>query len=233
VSHLSGSERTRYVRKLFGGIANRYDCLNRLMTAGQDLRWRQEAVMMLEVQPGGRYLDAGAGTGDIALAVSRQAPGIFVVACDLTPEMIAVGRKRPGGKDVRWVIADAQKLPFAADVFNGVISGYLLRNVGSLQETLSEQHRVLLLAGRTVSLDTTPPRHNFLRPFIFFYLRSIIPLLGRLFARNSEAYRYLPQSTEQFLSAEKLAEKLDSIGFSAVFYVRRMAGTMAIHKAQK
>ena len=233
MSHLTGFERTRYVRKMFAGIAGRYDRLNRLMSAGQDLRWRREALDALSVQPGKKYLDAGAGTGDIALAASRRVPGVFVVACDLTPEMVAVGRKRPGGGAVRWVVADAQQLPFAGEVFDGVISAYLLRNVADLDQTLSEQKRILLHGGRFVSLDTTPPAKNLLRPLIIFYLRRIIPLLGSLFAGNSEAYTYLPESTEEFLNAEKLAEKLASAGFDTPSFVRRMAGTMAIHNAQK
>lgn len=233
MSHLSGSEKSRYVRHMFSGIAGHYDLLNRLMTFGQDQRWRREAIMMLEVKSGARYLDEGAGTGDIALAISRQFPGVSVVACDLTPEMIAIGRKRAGGMRIMWVIADAQYLPFAGEGFTGVISGYLLRNVGNLEQTLGEQYRVLHPAGKVVSLDTTPPRKNWLHPFIIFYLRRVIPFLGRLFTGNSAAYAYLPRSTEQFLSAEKLAGKLRDAGFSAVSTVHRMAGTMAIHKAQK
>jgi demethylmenaquinone methyltransferase/2-methoxy-6-polyprenyl-1,4-benzoquinol methylase len=233
MSSLSGKDRTRYVRQIFGQIAPRYDRLNRLMTAGQDLRWRREAIQQLEISPGMLILDAGAGTGDITLMIMQCCPQVRVIASDLTPEMIQVGKNRPGGSRVTWVVADANDLPFASGIFDGAISGYLLRNVGDLAATLSEQYRILRPAGRMVSLDTTPPQQNMLKPFINFYLRYGIPLLGHLFAANAEAYLYLPDSTEHFLGAEKLAEKMRSAGFSVVSFVRRMFGTMAIHKAIK
>ena len=98
-----GEERTRYVRRMFARIAGRYDLLNRLMTFGQDRAWRTEAIQHLAVQPGQRILDAGSGTGDIALQIVQQTPGVRVVAADLTPEMMAIGRQRPNGERVAWV----------------------------------------------------------------------------------------------------------------------------------
>ncbi|NPV87124.1 MAG: ubiquinone/menaquinone biosynthesis methyltransferase [Anaerolineae bacterium] len=229
MSTLHGAERTRYVRRLFAQIAPRYDLLNRLMTGGQDLRWRREAVRQLNLPEDGLALDVGAGTGDVALAMRNMYPKARIVACDITVEMIARARRRAHSESVHWVIADAQHLPFASQHFDGVISAYLLRNVGDLDETLLEQRRVLKRGGRMVSLDTTPPPSGFLQPFIHFYLRRIIPLMGRLFAGNSEAYTYLPDSTTRFLSAEKLAERMQDCGFANVRFMRRMFGTMAIH----
>jgi demethylmenaquinone methyltransferase/2-methoxy-6-polyprenyl-1,4-benzoquinol methylase len=233
LSHLHGVERTRYVRRLFAQIAPRYDLLNRLMTGGQDLRWRQEAISHLEIPAAGLILDAGAGTGDISLAIHKRRPHVRVVAFDLTPEMIALARHRQGSHAIHWLIADAHNLPFANGRFDGIISGYLLRNVGDLQQTLTEQLRALRCGGRMVALDTTPPGRSLFRPLIRIYLKWIIPILGRIFAGSSEAYTYLPDSTTQFLSAEALAERMQRAGFSGVGFVRRMFGTMAIHYSSK
>ncbi len=228
-----GAERTRYVRRMFGRIAGRYDLLNRLMTFGRDRAWRDEAIRHLQVKPGQRILDAGSGTGDLALQLLEKHPAAQVIAADLTPEMVAVGKKRPGGELVLWVIADAQNLPFPPAAFKGVISGYLLRNVPDVNAALAEQYRVLAAPGRMVSLDTTPPQHNILLPFIRFYLKHIIPLLGKLVAGDSEAYTYLPETTAQFLSAEALAERLETAGFQVEGFARRMFGSMAIHWSHK
>ncbi len=228
-----GEERTRYVRRMFARIAGRYDLLNRLMTFGQDRAWRTEAIQHLAVQPGQRILDAGSGTGDIALQIVQQTPGVRVVAADLTPEMMAIGRQRPNGERVAWVVADAQHLPFCDGAFDGVISGYLLRNVPDVDAALAEQYRVTGEEGRIVSLDTTPPRRNILLPFIRFYLKVIIPLLGKLVAGDSEAYTYLPETTAQFLTAETLAMRITQAGYVVDGFVRRMLGSMAIHWGRK
>ena len=214
---------------MFGRIARRYDLLNRLMTFGFDLSWRKEAIQRLELPQQALVLDLGSGTGDIAFEILMQYPDTLVVASDFTPEMIAVGKDRPGGKLVNWVIADAQYLPFGNHTFHGVISGYLLRNVSDLGQTLSEQARVLKSSGRMVSLDTTPPQPGPFRWLIELYFRFVIPLLGKWIAGEAEAYQYLPQSTENFLNAELLANKIADAGFKDIQFRRRMFGTMAIH----
>lgn len=233
MANLQGSQRSQYVRAMFGRIASRYDLLNRLMTGGQDIRLRKEAISCLEIKGGEKVLDAGAGTGDLALEIIQKYSPQLVVAIDLTPEMVAIGKKRKDGDQVQWAIADAQNLPFKNGAFDCVISGYLLRNVPNTAQALQEQNRTLSGGGRMASLDTTPPQKNLLLPFIQIYLRYIIPLLGTIIAGNAEAYTYLPQSTEQFLTAEKLAEKITNAGFQSVSFFRRLFGSMAIHTAKK
>jgi demethylmenaquinone methyltransferase / 2-methoxy-6-polyprenyl-1,4-benzoquinol methylase len=232
MANLKGSDRITYVRRMFGRIAPHYDLLNRLMTFGQDLHWRRETIACLDVQKNSRVLDNGCGTGDLALEISIKYPSSRVFASDLTPEMLALARCRSGSEKISWIIADAAHLPFASGAFQGVVSGYLLRNVPDVPTVLDEQERILEPGGRLAALDTTPPRGpaSFL---VKIYLRWIIPFLGRLISGDSEAYSYLPQSTEQFLTAEKLAERLNSAGFQDVSFVRRMFGSMAIHRASK
>jgi len=221
------------VRAMFARIARRYDLLNRLMTFGRDRAWRREAVARLELAKGQRVLDVGAGTGDLAFTILAAHPEAHVVACDFTREMLAVGRSRPGSNAISWVLADAGRLPFAAASFEGVVSGFLLRNVSALDDALREQVRVLKPGGRLASLDTTPPRPGPLAPLVHFQLRRVIPALGRLVAGDVAAYRYLPRSTEAFASAERLAERLRSAGLAGVQFVRRMLGTIAIHWGRK
>ncbi len=233
MSHLKGEARARYVRAMFARIAGRYDLLNGLMTLGQDTSWRREAVRRLAPTPRARVLDLGTGTGDLAFEVRRQAPGARLVAADFTPEMMALGRSRPGGEEVAWVVADALNLPFAQDTFDGVISGFLMRNVIDVDRALAEQYRALRPGGALVCLDTTPPRPGPLHPLLTFHLHRVVPLLGRLVAGDAEAYNYLPDSTEGFLAAEALAERMDRAGFEAVGFVRRMLGTVAIHWGRK
>ena len=231
-SQLTGGARAAYVQDMFAQIARRYDLMNRLMTAGQDVRWRREVVQRAALTAGGRLLDMGAGTGDLALEARRQSPQAHIVAADFTLAMMRVGQSRlhlQGRPALNWCGADALSLPFPDGQFDAVVSGFLLRNVADLPQALREQRRVLKPGGRIVILDTTRPHRSLLSPFINMHLKFVIPTLGRLVSGHSQAYAYLPDSTQAFLSAEALEECLEECGFNGVGYRRLMFGTVAVH----
>ncbi len=235
---LTGPERSRYVRQMFSRIAARYDLMNRLMTAGQDIAWRKEVIRRARLAGGNLLLDLGAGTGDLSREALRQSPGCRPIAGDFTLEMMRVGRLSHERPDQpihfpAWCGCDALNLPFPAQTFQAVVSGFLMRNVADARGALAEQRRVLKPGGRIVILDTTRPRQSWLSPLISVYLHKIIPGLGRLLTGEAEAYQYLPDSTEAFLSAEDLADLLKAVGFSQVGFRRLMFGAVAIHWAQE
>lgn len=225
----TAEEKAAYVQRMFGEIARRYDRMNRLMTFGQDVRWRRMLVHAAALPPGGRLLDIAAGTGDIALEALRQVPGARVVAADFSLPMMEVGRQKPRGQLLAWVGADALRLPFPDDTFDAVVSGFLLRNVTDVAAALAEQRRVVRPGGHVVSLETSPPPNTPLRPLIQFHLQRVIPLLGRLVSGSGYAYQYLPQSSVAFMEPEALAELFRSVGLRRVRYRRLMFGTVAIH----
>lgn len=228
-STIQDGDRATYVRGMFGRIARRYDMLNRMMTLGQDRSWRRQAVRQLNLAPKGRLLDIGAGTGDLSFEALRQQPSTEVVAADFTPEMLAIGIRRSESDQPSWLIADCLNLPFPEASFDGVISGFLLRNVADLKQALREQHRVLKPGGSWVCLETSPPPAGRLRPLLSLYLNRFIPALGRWIAGNPEAYRYLPNTIEAFLPPEALADALRQTGLRQVAFSRHMFGTVAIH----
>ena len=230
MTQLSGTERAVYVQRMFTQIARRYDLMNKLMTGGQDVRWRRQVVRLARMNNKSCLLDLGSGTGDLAREVHVQFPQARVIAADFTLEMMRVGRKI---SPLNFSAADALRLPFHDSTYEAVVSGFLMRNVVDLHAALQEQYRVLKNGGRVVILDTTRPQKNILSPFIWFHMHIIIPYLGRLLTGMSEAYTYLPETTEGFLTAEELAERMTVAGFKGVGFCRLMFGTIAIHWGEK
>ncbi|MGB3713892.1 MAG: ubiquinone/menaquinone biosynthesis methyltransferase [Candidatus Promineifilaceae bacterium] len=233
MTNLTGEQRSRYVQTMFARIAGRYDLMNRLMTAGQDSRWRRVVVQRAQLPPDGRLLDVGTGTGDIAREGLRGRPGLLAVGADFTLEMMRIGRGDPGRLGIDWTGADTLALPFPDASFQAVTSGFLMRNVADVAGAFREQVRVTVPGGWIVVLESSPPKDNPLRPFIRFHLNTVIPLLGRLVAGDAEAYRYLPESTQGFQDPESLAKIMLDCGLVDVSYELFMFGTVAIHSGRK
>lgn len=230
MSQLTGQERATYVQKMFTQIARRYDLMNRLMTGGQDIRWRKLVIKLARMDNSSALLDLGTGTGDIAREAATQFPKARIIASDFTLEMMRVGRKNGV---LNFSTADALKLPHKDLSFDAVTSGFLMRNVINLNQAIEEQYRVLKKGGRIVVLDTTRPKKNILSPFIWLHMHFVIPTVGGILSGDREAYRYLPDTTEGFVTAEDLAERMKKAGFKNVNFKRLMFGTIAIHWAEK
>jgi demethylmenaquinone methyltransferase / 2-methoxy-6-polyprenyl-1,4-benzoquinol methylase len=229
MKRLKGPARAAQVRDMFGNISGRYALVNRLITFGLDRSWRRYVVRKAELPKGGRLLDVGGGTGDIAFEALRHDPTLRVTTVDFSFQMMQVGHRRPSGHNVSWCLADALQLPFPNATFDAVTSGYLVRNVIDVQRAFEEQIRVVKPGGKVVCLDTSPAPRHVLRPFVLLHLNFFIPLLGYLITRNRAAYMYLPKSTLAFMTPDQLALIMKNIGLEGVSYHRFMLGTMAVH----
>lgn len=230
MTQLTGRERAAYVQNMFTRIAKRYDLMNRLMTGFQDVRWRRQVIQLARLKNNASLLDLGTGTGDLAREAVLQFPQAKVTAADFTFEMMRVGQQI---SPLNFSTADALRLPFNDSVFDAVISGFLMRNVIDLQKGIDEQFRVLKNGGCIVILDTTRPKKNILSPFIWLHMHIIIPALGGLLTGVSEAYRYLPETSEGFVTAEEMASRMIAAGFKKIGFKRLMFGTIAIHWGEK
>jgi demethylmenaquinone methyltransferase / 2-methoxy-6-polyprenyl-1,4-benzoquinol methylase len=230
MTHLTGKERGEYVQNMFTRIAHRYDFMNRLMTAGQDVRWREQVIHQARLKPEAHLLDLGAGTGDLAREAITQQPQVKVIAADFTLEMMRVGQLNGS---LPWSAADALNLPFGENAFDAIVSGFLMRNVGDIQQALKEQYRTLKPGGRIVILDTTKPKRNLLSPFIWLHMHMVIPLVGGLLSGFKDAYSYLPDSTEEFVTAKEMAVRMAAVGFKKINFEILMFGTIAIHWGEK
>jgi demethylmenaquinone methyltransferase/2-methoxy-6-polyprenyl-1,4-benzoquinol methylase len=221
------------VQKMFDAIAGRYDLMNRVMTLGQDQKWRKFVVTTAGDPGGGWTLDLATGTGDIGALMTDTHPGARVVGGDFSLNMLKEAKRRFAKKRICWQACDANTLPFEDCTFSSVTFGYLLRNVDDAAGVLKEVLRVLKPGGKVVCLDTTPPARNVLYPFVRFYFRFGIPVMGKLIADDEAAYAYLTGSTMDFYSADELAGLFSDAGFTEVGYKKFMLGTIGVHWGER
>jgi len=228
------TERAQQIQTMFGRIVRRYDLLNRLMSLGMDIGWRQAAAIAARPS-GGLLLDVGTGTGDLALELYKQGAG-YIVGVDFSFEMLSLAQGKSRTKEVMqaaWLLADALRLPFPDDTFDGVTNAFLLRNLVDLPAGLKEMARVLKPGGRLVCLDMTrPPPGPFGALYRLYFNRLLPPLAGAI-SGDRAAYRYLPNSLAGFPEASALATTLTDIGLAEVSVQRLAGGTVALHTASK
>jgi len=211
------------VRTMFDRIAPVHDVMNRVMTAGLDVRWRRLAAAAA-VRAGDRVLDAACGTGDLAIA-DEKAGAAKVTGLDFSAEML--GRARKKAPQLEWIEGDMLALPFADATFDAATVGFGVRNVADLELALRELRRVLRPGGRLAILEITRPRGP-LRPFYSLWFDRVVPLLGKVLPGGA-AYSYLPESVKRFPNAEALADLMRACGFGDVGF-RLLAGSIvALH----
>jgi demethylmenaquinone methyltransferase/2-methoxy-6-polyprenyl-1,4-benzoquinol methylase len=213
---------------MFDAIARRYDLMNRVMSAGQDVRWRRAAVAALRGLPPGPLLDVGVGTGDLAVAMQRAMPRRMVAGIDLSAGMMRLARQKAGSA-LALVRADALRLPFPDASFAGVATAFTLRNVEGVDEVLAEVRRVLMPGGRFACLEITRPHAGAMAAVFRFYFHGVVPRVGAVVSGNPGAYRYLPASVERFLAGNELAAAMRRAGFSGVRVRRFWPGPVTLH----
>jgi len=207
---------------MFDRIAPVYDVMNRVMTAGLDVRWRRLAAEAA-VRRGDRVLDAACGTGDLAIADLKAGAG-KVTGLDFSEQMLARARRKA---PLEWVRGDLLALPFADGTFDAATVGFGARNVADLELALRELRRVLRPGGRLAVLEITQPR-GALKPFYSLWFDRIVPLLGKVLPGGA-AYTYLPASVRRFPSAERLAALLRECGFGEVRFRLLGGSIVALH----
>jgi demethylmenaquinone methyltransferase / 2-methoxy-6-polyprenyl-1,4-benzoquinol methylase len=223
------------IAAMFGGIAARYDLMNRLMTGGRDGHWRRIAAREAAPAPGGRLLDACCGTGDLAFALAEEYPDREVVGLDFTEAMLARAREKAAAFSRRGLLAptfvrgDLLDLPFDAAEFAAVTVGWGVRNVPDIPRAFAEMTRVTRPGGRVVCLESTKAPDGAGEHFHRIWMGHVVPLLGRVITGDAAAYAYLPASVEAFPRASGLAAIMAAAGLTRVRYRRFGFGAVAIH----
>jgi demethylmenaquinone methyltransferase / 2-methoxy-6-polyprenyl-1,4-benzoquinol methylase len=245
--HLPEDHKAPIVRAIFDSVAPRYDLMNDLMSGGVHRLWKAEMVALMKPRHGQRLLDVAGGTGDVALrALPRLrsdaslpdkdgAVAGTAVVCDVNERMLEIGRARALDQGIlfglEWLVADAERLPFAERSFDLYSIAFGLRNVTHFAAALAEAQRVLKPGGRFLCLEFTPQVTPLLQPLYDLYSLHFVPLLGRIVTGDRDAYTYLVESIRGFPRQGELAEMIAGAGLEQVRYRNLTGGIAALHSA--
>jgi demethylmenaquinone methyltransferase / 2-methoxy-6-polyprenyl-1,4-benzoquinol methylase len=220
------------VRRMFGAIAPRYDLLNHLLSLNRDRAWRRRAVDRLldDGARGGCYLDACAGTFDLAVELADRTNFTGrVLGFDFAYPMLDAGRSKLNSRSILPACADALQLPLQDAAVEGTMVAFGVRNLADLDAGLRELARVTRPGGRIVVLEFTTPGWQPFRGLYLLYFRRILPLIGRLISRHGSAYDYLPASVLEFPEPAQLAQRIEAAGFVDVGWDVMTGGIVAAH----
>ena len=235
---VDAEEKPSLVRDVFERVADRYDLMNDLMSGGIHRLWKSAMIAWLAPPPEIRLLDVAGGTGDIAVRViERLAPARpeAVVVCDLTPDMLAVGRGRAldrgilGG--IEWICGDAEALPLPDRSVTAYTIAFGLRNVTRIEVALAEARRVLKPGGRFLCLEFSRVVLPVVAELYDLYSFRVLPAMGGLVAGDRAAYQYLVESIRRFPPQDELAALIAAAGLGHVHYRNLSGGVAALHSA--
>jgi demethylmenaquinone methyltransferase/2-methoxy-6-polyprenyl-1,4-benzoquinol methylase len=230
------SSKKKQVEKMFDSISFEYDKLNRLISAGNDVKWRKHIYKIANHLNPVDVLDIATGTADIAMELSKI-KGSKITGLDISEKMLNVGREKIVDRSLQdkitLVSGDAENLNFSKNTFDLISIGFGVRNFQNLKKGLSESFRVLRDGGTLIVLETSVPQNTFIKFFYLLFSRTFIPLIGSLFSKDKKAYKYLQKSAEEFPSGENFSQILKSCGFKDVEIMPLMLGAASIYIAKK
>jgi demethylmenaquinone methyltransferase / 2-methoxy-6-polyprenyl-1,4-benzoquinol methylase len=231
-------DKAERVQSVFASVAGKYDVMNDLMSFGVHRLWKHFTLSLTGLRPGQHALDVAGGTGDLAAGMLRQVGKTGrVVLSDVNPAMLQIGRDRLLDRgfagNVECLIADAENLPFEDNSFDCVTIGFGLRNVTDKAAALKSMHRVLKTGGQLLVLEFSTPTAPGLKPIYDAYSFKVLPLLGRLVARDEASYRYLAESIRMHPNQEVLLDMLRTAGFAQARYHNLTGGIVALHRGYK
>ena len=226
------------IRRLFVNVPQTYELVNHLLTLGLDIRWRRRAAGLAASQGGHRWLDVCSGTGEMAACLRRLSdPETMITAVDFSLPMLSRIREKPEGAGIRFIMAEAGRLPFPDGSVDLVTISFATRNLNTsrqdLTETFGEFHRVLKPGGRLVSLETSQPPLKPVRWLVHTYVRLVVKPVGSTISGSKSPYAYLSRTIRSFYRAEELAGIIGQAGFREVGFTRLTFGAAAVHRAVK
>ena len=232
----SSASKKEQVAQMFDNISHRYDFLNHFLSLGIDKLWRKKAVKLIRDSSPKQILDVATGTADFAIETLSCKP-TNVIGVDISEGMLEKGRqkiKRKGlGDVIQLKYGDSENLPFEDDSFDAIIVGFGVRNFENLELGLNEMRRVLKKNGQVAILELSKPKKFPVKQLYLFYFKLILPVIGRLFSKDTSAYTYLPDSVNAFPEGDKFVSMLSDVGYNNVKSKLLSGGIATIYSAFK
>ena len=226
----------KQVRRMFDGISKDYDLLNRIISGGIDVHWRKNVVSYLIPEKPKKILDIATGTADLAIKLTKT-HAEEIVGLDISPGMLEIGKQKVTSKGmdnvIKMVIGDSENLDYNDAYFDAVTVAFGVRNFENLDKGLQEINRILRPGGKLVILETAVPQNFPVKQFYKFYTQKILPILGSLFSKDKEAYRYLSDSAAAFPFGKVFNNILLKNGFIEVKDFPQTLGVASIYCAKK
>jgi len=233
----SKESKKKQVEDMFDKIAFRYDFLNRFLSIGIDVGWRKKAIRLLEPSQPKIILDVATGTGDFALTCYEILKPKKIVGIDISEGMLDIGRKkikRAGReKNIELTKGDSEAILFDDDTFDAITVAFGVRNFENLEKGLSEIQRVLKPGGKLIVLECTKPQAPVIKQLYNFYMKTVTPKIGKLIAKNDEAYQYLNNSVLSFPEKKSFLNILNQLHYRNAFYKTLTLGICTIYCAEK
>jgi len=224
------------VTQMFDAISGNYDGLNRVISFGIDIKWRNRVVAILKKRNPTKILDIATGTGDLAINLVKTGAE-QIIGLDISKGMLEVGKKKVTEKGldrtIEMVVGDSENLPFEDHSFDAVTVAFGVRNFENLEKGLAEIYRVLKPSGTFVVLETSVPTKSPFKQGYWFYTKSILPLIGKMFSKDRSAYTYLSESAAVFPYGQAFNNILGKIGFIAMENKPQTFGVASIYIASK
>lgn len=234
---VTAKEKTGRVINVFDSVADSYDLMNDLMSAGVHRLWKNQLIRQIRPRPEYAYLDVAGGTGDIAFRIREKAGPAKITLCDLNAEMLRVGRDRATDRgwlnDFEWIVGNAEALPVESESADVYTISFGLRNVTHIDDALREAWRVLKPGGRFFCLEFSRVDEPMLAKLYDAYSYKVIPRIGQMVAKDRDSYQYLVESIRKFPPQKALEKRLYQAGFDKVKITNLSFGVAAIHQAWK
>jgi demethylmenaquinone methyltransferase/2-methoxy-6-polyprenyl-1,4-benzoquinol methylase len=226
------NDKKNKVKNIFDSIAYRYDFLNHLLSFGIDNYWRKKALKLTGLGSESILLDVACGTGDVAIEASKQ--GVKkIIGADYSHNMLELFKKKQSWIDGKVVQTVAEQMPFKDNSFTNISVAFGVRNFYEIKEGFKSFHRVLKAGGKATILEFQLPENKIFRGLYKFYFKKILPFLGGIISKNKTAYRYLPDSVEEFDEKISLVDLLNEAGFSSITKHKLTFGIVQVVIAEK
>jgi demethylmenaquinone methyltransferase/2-methoxy-6-polyprenyl-1,4-benzoquinol methylase len=226
--------RERQIQQIFNKIYKKYDLMNSLISFGLHKAWRRDIIKHLEIEEGAKILDLCCGTAECTIALARKTgPRGKVYGLDFSENMLMVAREKIEKlklQNIKLLYGNARELPFEDDCFNYAVIAFGLRNTADYMQVIKEMYRVVKSGGKAVCLDTAKPALLLFTGVYSFYMRTIVPVLGALFAHNAyREYAWLGSSMALFPDRHELTEMFYRAGFKDIKVKAYCGGVAVMH----